>query len=116
MSVLGFNAALEKQPSEQITVKASFNNVAAGLAVSGYALNNCEVVAFDHTGNNETATLINGSPTVDSNNNCVFVCFKAGNDGQDYFARFKATWTKTLQPDQIIERDLKIEVRQKGPA
>jgi len=114
MSVLGFNAALEKQPSEQITIKTNFTDVASNLTVSGYALNSCDVAVFDQTGANESGNMIQGSPTVDANNSDVFTCFKAGVDGKNYYARFKATWTKSLQPDQIIERDLQIEVRQKG--
>jgi hypothetical protein len=114
MSVLGFNAALEKQPSEQLTVKANFSDVATGLVVSGYALNECNVTVFDQSGANQNNNMIQGSPTLDGNNNCVFVCFKAGNDGENYFAQFKLTWTKSTQPDQKIERDLLIQVRQKG--
>ena len=37
MNILGFNAALQKQPSEQLTIKANFLDVSQGLPVSGYA-------------------------------------------------------------------------------
>lgn len=114
MSILGFNAALEKQPSEQITTKANFTEVATGLVVSGYALNTCDLVVFDQAGGNQTGNMVEGSATVDANNYCVFVCFKAGNDGQNYYARYKTTWSKNTQPDQKIERDLLITVREKG--
>lgn len=114
MSVLGFNAALEKQPSEQLTVKANFTDVASGLVVSGYALNACNVAVYDQAGANQTGNMLQGSPTLDANNYCVFACFKAGNDGENYYAQFKTTWIKTAQPDQKIERDLSIQVREKG--
>lgn len=114
MSVLGFNAALEKQPSEQITVKGNFADVAGNLASSGYAMNACEVAVFDHVGANESNNMISGNATLDANNSLVFVCFKGGTDGKNYYARFKATWSKNSQPDQVIERDLLIQVKQKG--
>ncbi len=114
MSVLGFNAALTKQPSEQITVKANFTDVASSLVLSGYALNNCTVAVRSQSGANENNNMIEGNPTVDGNNYSVLVCFKAGNDGQNYYAEFKTTWTKTSQPDQKIERDLLIKVQEQG--
>lgn len=114
MSVLGFNAALEKQPSEQITVKGNFADVASNLAVSGYSMNGCDVTVYDQVGANQNNNMVQGTPTVDGNNNLVFACFKGGTDGKNYYARFKATWSKNQQPDQIIERDLEIRVRQKG--
>jgi hypothetical protein len=114
MSVLGFNAALEKQPWEQITVKANFNDVASSLVVSGYALNNCTVAVKDRAGANQDNNMIEGSPTLDANNQCIFVCFKGGNDGQNYYAQFQTYWAKNSQPDQKIERDLLIQVQEKG--
>lgn len=114
MSALGFNAALEKQPSEQLTIRANFYAVAGNLAISGYGLNACELLVYDESGGNATGNMVLGSLTIDANNYCVLATLKAGNDGQNYFARYRTTWTKTAQPDQIIEKDLKIEVKQKG--
>ena len=114
MGVLGFNAAFEKQPAEQLTVRSNFYAVAGNLAIAGYALNACDLVVFDESGGNATGNMVQGSLTIDANNYCVLATFKAGNDGQNYFARYRTTWTKTAQPDQIIERDLRIEVKQKG--
>ncbi len=114
MSVLGFNAAFEKQPSEQITVKANFADVASSLVVSGYSMNNCELKIFDSAGTDSSNNMIQGNATVDANNSWVFACIKAGNDGQNYYARYKTGWTKASEPDQLIERDLLIEVREKG--
>jgi hypothetical protein len=114
MSVLGFNASLKKQPSEQLTIMANFYDVSQGLPVSGYALNDAEIKVFDSTGADTGSNIISGSPTLDGNNYAIFPTFKAGNDGQNYYARFKTTWTKDGQPDQVIERDLLIEVKQVG--
>lgn len=114
MSVLGFNSALEKQPSEQVTVKANFTDISTNLVVSGYNMNNCEVSVFDHTGANQSNNMVQGTPTLDANNYAVFACFKGGSDGQNYYARFNTTWVKGGQPDQKIERDLLIEVKEKG--
>jgi hypothetical protein len=114
MSVLGFNAALEKQPSEQITVRANFTDVAGNLAESGYGLNQCDITIWDNAGANQTGNMIQGTPTIDSNNFWVYACIKGGSDGKNYYARFKTTWTKSLQPNQVIERDLLIEVKEQG--
>jgi hypothetical protein len=114
MSVLGFNAALSKQPGEQITVKADFNNVAASLVVSGYVLNNATVTIYDSVGVSTGNNMIQGAITADSNNKAVLVCIKSGSDGQDYYGKFATIWTKNAEPDQIIERDLLIKVRQEG--
>ena len=114
MSVLGFNSALEKQPSEVLTIKAGFSDVVENLAQSGYSMNAVELVVFDGVGSNASNNMVSGTPTVDANNHCVFATIINGNDGQDYYARFKTTWIKASQPNQVIERDLKIEVRQKG--
>jgi len=114
MTILGFNNALEKQPSEILSIRTEFANVASSLVQSGYSMNSVDLVVFDPAGNNATSAMVSGSPSIDANNYYVFVTIKNGDDGKDYFARFKTTWIKTSQPDQIIERDLKIEVRQKG--
>jgi hypothetical protein len=114
MNVLGFNAALEKQPDEQLTIKANFVDVSQGLVISGYVFNACDVIVFDQSGTNQTGNMVQGSPTLDGNNYWVFPCFKGGNDGENYYARFRTTWIKAGQPDQKIERDLLIKVRQKG--
>ncbi len=114
MSVLGFNAALDKQPNEQMTVKANFAAVASGLAQSGYALNAADVTVYDGAGANCNNDMVQGSPSVDGNNYCVFACIKGGTDGKKYYAKIKTTWTKTLQPDQVIERDLLIRVNESG--
>lgn len=114
MSILGFNAALQKQPSEVLTIKANFFDVSQGLPVSGYALNAAEIKVFDSTGADTGNNMIQGTPTLDGNNYAIFPTFKAGNDGQNYYARFKTTWSKDGQPDQVIERDLLIEVKQIG--
>ncbi len=114
MSVLGFNAALAKQPSEQMTIRANFATVGNALAVSGYALNSCELKVFDLTGADTGNNMMEGNATIDGNNSWVLATFKAGNDGQNYYARFKTTWTKGGQPNQILERDLMIEVKQQG--
>ena len=114
MSVLGFNTAFEKQPSEQITVKASFNDVADSLVVAGYGLNNCTVTVYDFAGADKSNNMISGNATVDSNNSAVLVTIKAGSDGQNYYAKFLSTWSMNGEPEQIIERDLQIQVREKG--
>jgi hypothetical protein len=114
MSVLGFNAAFEKQPSEQLTIRANFTDVAASLAVTGYGLNAVELKIFDEVGTDQSNNMVQGSPTVDGNNYAILATFKAGADGNNYFARFKTTWTKSAQPDQTLERDLLIQVREKG--
>lgn len=114
MTVLGFNAAFEKQPAEILSGRMDFSDVAENLAQDGYALNACDLVVYDNSGNNTGNNMISAGPTLDANNSYVYVTFKAGNDGNDYYARFRTTWAKNGQPDQLIERDLKIEVRQKG--
>jgi hypothetical protein len=114
MSVLGFNAALTKQPGEQVTIKADFNNVAASLVVSGYALNNAAVTIYDSTGVSTGNNMIQGTITADANNKAVLLTIKSGSDGKDYYGKFATTWTKNAEPDQIIERDLLIKVRQEG--
>jgi hypothetical protein len=114
MTILGFNNALAKQPSEILSIRTEWADVASSLVQSGYAMNAVELVVFDGAGNNATGDMVSGSPSIDANNHYVLATIKNGTDGKDYFARFKTTWFKTSQPDQIIERDLKIEVRQKG--
>ncbi len=114
MSVLGFNAAMEKQPSEQLTVKANFADVAANLAEGGYSLASCNVAVFDNTGADESNNMIEGTPTVNSNNSWVFACFKGGSDGKNYVARFRTVFSKNGQPNQTPERDLLIKVREEG--
>lgn len=114
MAVLGFNAAFTKQPNEQITLKANFADVASSLVVSGYALNACNFAIFDNTGADTGNNMIAGGPTVDSNNSAVLVSIKSGNDGKDYYARFRTTWSKNNDTDNIIERDALIQIRQRG--
>lgn len=114
MSVLGFNNYFEKQPSETLSIKTEWDEVAEALASNNYAIGNCELVVFDGAGGNKTSDLVSGVPTIDANNHLVYATFRAGLDGQDYNARFKTTWSLNGQPDQTLERDLKIEVRQKG--
>ena len=114
MSVLNFDRAFEKQSSEQKTIRAEFADVASKLVVSGYALNAAEVKAFDSSAAEVTATLVEGTPTVDGANKYVFVTIKNGTDGKDYTLRFKTTWTKADQPNQTLEHDLLIQVRQRG--
>jgi len=114
MSVLGFNAAFAKQPGEQITIKASFNEVASSLVVAGYSLNNCDLTIYDSAGASVNNNMISGNATVDGNNSDIFVKIVAGSDGQNYYAKFKTGWTCNAEPDQIIERDLLIQVREKG--
>lgn len=113
-AALGFNAAFAKQPSEQITIKANFNDVAQSLVVNGYGLNKVELKIFDSAGADTGNNMILGNPRLDGNNHSVFTVIKAGSDGQNYYARFKTTWTNEGQPDQIIERDLLIRIREKG--
>jgi hypothetical protein len=114
MSIAGFDKAFEKQPSEQKTIRAEFADVALNLIVSGYVLNAVEVKVFDTSGTDVTTTMIEGTPTIDALNNYIFVVIKNGTDGKDYYVRFKTTWTKTSQPNQIDEKDLLIHVRQIG--
>jgi hypothetical protein len=114
MSVLGFNSALEKQPSEVLSIRTEWADVADSLIQSGYTIDSVELSVFDISGSNKTSDMLSGSPTIDSNNHYIFPTFKNGTDGNDYFGRFKPTWKKTGQPDQVIERDLLIIVRQKG--
>ena len=114
MSVLGFNAAFTKQPSEQITIRANFTDVASTLVITGYSLNNCEVKIYDNTGGDTGNNMIQGSPTVDSNNSAVLVCIKAGNDGANYYGRFRTTWSANNEINQTIERDLLIKIRSQG--
>jgi hypothetical protein len=114
MSILGFNAAFEKQPSEQLTIRANFTDLAASLAVTGYSLNAVELKIFDESGADQSNNMVQGSPTVDGNNYAILATVKAGIDGNNYFARFMTTWIKSTQPDQTLERDLLIQIRQKG--
>ncbi len=114
MGVLGFNNYFEKQPSEIVSIRAEFADLASALAQNGYNMSNCDLAIFDAVGNNTGNTLISAGPTVDANNSYVYATIRAGTDGNDYYARFKTTWSKSGQPDQLIERDLKISVRQKG--
>ena len=114
MPILGFNNSLNKQPSEILSIRTEWADVAASLILSGYVINAVDLTVLDGSGNNSTASMVSGSASIDAGNHYVLATIKNGADGRDYFARFKTTWTKTAQTDQIIERDLKIEVRQKG--
>jgi hypothetical protein len=114
MSVLGFNSALEKQPSEILSIRTEWADVADSLVQTGYEMNAVDLVVFGEDGSNKTTSMLSGSATVDANNNYIFATIINGNDGSNYYARFKTTWIKATQPNQVIERDLKIEVRQKG--
>jgi hypothetical protein len=114
LAILDFDGSYEKQPSEQKTIRADFSQVCSALVVAGYTLSSAEVKVFDVTGTDVTATMIQGVPTVDAVNNWVFVTLKNGTDATNYTARFKTTWTKAGQPDQVDEKDLLIQVRQRG--
>jgi hypothetical protein len=114
MTILGFNNALRKQPSEILSIRTEWADVAASLILSGYVINAVDLTVLDGAGNNSTSAMVSGSATIDANNHYVSATIKNGSDGKDYFARFKTTWTKSTQPDQIVERDLMIEVREKG--
>jgi hypothetical protein len=114
LAILDFDGSYEKQPSEQKTIRADFSQVCSNLVVSGYVLTTAEVKVFDSTGTDLSATMIQGAPTVDAVNNWVFVTLKNGADLTNYTARFKTTWTKAGQPDQTDEKDLLIQVRQRG--
>jgi len=114
MTIAGFDKSFEKQPSEQLTIRAEFADVASKLIVSGYAFSAAEVKVFDSTGTDVTTSMVEGTPSLDAVNYYVFVTIKNGTNGTDYYARFKTTWTKGGQPDQIIEKDLLIQVRQMG--
>jgi hypothetical protein len=114
MSVAGFDRSFGKQPSEQLTIRAEFADVYANLVVSGYTFSAVEVKVFDTIGTDVTTSMVEGTPTIDAVNYYVFVTFKAGENGKDYYARFKTTWTKATQPDQKPEKDLLVHVRQVG--
>jgi len=114
MAIASFDRAFEKQPSEQLTIRAEFATILSNLVISGYVLSAVEVKVFDTTGTDVTTSMVEGTPTIDAVNNYVFVTLKNGTDGKDYFARFKTTWTKGGQPDQIDEKDLLIQVKQMG--
>ena len=114
MPIASFDKAFEKQPSEQLTIRAEFADIYANLVVNGYTLSAVEVKVFDTTGTDVSSSMVQGTPSIDAVNYYVFVIFKAGEDGKDYYARFRTTWTKAGQPDQIIEDDLLIQVRQVG--
>jgi hypothetical protein len=112
--ILGFDRAFEKQPSEQKTIRAEFADVASNLVVSGYAMSAAEVKLFDDVGTEVTLTMVEGAHSIDAVNHYVYVTIKAGTHGKNYIARFKTTWTKADQPNQVDEKDLLIQVKQKG--
>ncbi len=114
MQVLDFDAALEKQPSEQLTIRLELAKIYSSLVVSGYVLATADLKVFDSEGTDVTATMVSGAPTIDAVNYYIFTTMIAGTDGKDYYGRLKTTWTKASQPDQKPECDFLIQVRQKG--
>lgn len=114
METYDFDKPIEKQPSEQLTIKLDLADLLASLVKNGYVLSTATLVVFDAQGVDVTATLVSGTPTVDIANNCVYATFIAGVDGNNYFGRLKTVWTLASQPDQKPESDFLIEVRQKG--
>lgn len=114
MSILSFDKSFEKQPSEQLTIRAEFAQLYSSLTISGYALSSVDLKIFDSTGADKTTDMLLGTPTIDETNYYIFATLQDGTDGMDYYARFKTTWTKAGQPDQKPESDLLIQVRQKG--
>jgi hypothetical protein len=111
---LDFEKTYLKQPSEQKTIRIELSEVAENLVVSGYTLNAAEAKIFDSTGTDKTTDMVESTLTIDAVNKYVFVTLKNGVDGSDYTLRLKTTWGKVAQPDQIDEKDLLIQVRQKG--
>lgn len=114
MPVASFNKSFEKQPSEQLTIRAEFADIYANLVVSGYTFSAVDIKVYDTAGTDVTTSMVEGTPSIDAVNYYIFVTFKAGEDGKNYYARFKTTWTKGGQPDQTDEKDLLIQVRQMG--
>lgn len=112
--VLDFDISFQKQPSEQLTIRLDLGQILSSLVASGYALSAADLKVFDSSGTDVTASMVSGAPTIDAVNNYVFALIIDGTDAKDYFGRLKTTWTKAGQPDQVIETDLLIQVRQKG--
>jgi hypothetical protein len=112
--ILNFDKAFLKQPSEQKTIRIELSEVAENLVVSGYTLNAAEAKVFDSAGTDKTTNMVESTLTIDATNNYVFVTLKDGADGSNYTLRLRTIWTKTAQPDQKDEKDLLIQVREKG--
>lgn len=111
---LDFEKTFLKQPSEQKTLRIELSEIAENLVITGYTLTTAEAKIFDSTGTDKTTDMVESTITIDAINNYVYITVKDGVDGSDYTMRLKTTWKKTAQPDQIDEKDLLIQVRQKG--
>ena len=111
---LDFEKTYLKQPSEQKTIRIELSEVAENLIITGYTLTAAEAKIFDSAGTDKTTDMVESTITIDATNNYVYVTVKDGVDGSDYSLRLKTTWTKTAQPNQLDEKDLLIQVRQKG--
>jgi len=101
-----------KQPSEQETLKIAWTRNISSLVVSGYVIYSIDVKIFDSSGTDKSDTMIYGTPSFSGE--YVYVTVKGGEDGKDYWVRFKVTLTKSGEPNQIQEEDLRVEVRQWG--
>jgi len=112
--MLDFDRSLEKQPSEELTIRLELANLYSSLVISGYALVSAEAKVFDSKGTDVTSSMVFGTPSIDATNKYVFVTVIDGAAGKDYFLRLQTTWAKEGHPNQKPECDLLIQVREKG--
>lgn len=114
MTILDFDKALKKQPCEILTLRIEMSEVASSLALSGFALASAAVKIFDDAGVDVSSLMLSGSVVVDDTNKYIYFTVIAGATGEDYTAAILSTWTKAGQTNQIVEKDLRIEVDEKG--
>jgi hypothetical protein len=105
---------LYKQPSEQIRVSIPFDESIQNLIDFGYIPVEINLKIFDSAGEDLTSEMSIGTSTVDLENLCVLCFVKGGEDGRDYFIKALVGWNLFGQPDQWIEADLLLKVRERG--
>jgi hypothetical protein len=106
----------EKQPGEKR--RASFNwassETVQQLLSEGYAFYSYELKVFDSNGNDISSIVLDSTMPYRRTGDYIYAYLIGGTDGQDYYLRLRVTLTMTGYPDEVIEGDLLIQIREKG--
>lgn len=102
----------EKPPYDQVIIPFEYASLIDNPTYAGYELDEFEFKLFDLDGNDLSSTMIEGTPSDDGT--YFYVTIKGGTDGDDYYLRGRAIFTKTDCDDFKKEWEMLIQVRQKG--
>jgi hypothetical protein len=101
-----------KAPADQKTLRFRYDWLVNNPTYAGYALSSYSFSMVDSEGVDRSSTMIEGSPTNDSQ--FLKVTVKGGTDGLDYFLKGRVIFAKTGLPNYEREWDVLVQVREEG--